>query len=499
MDGVYYEWSALPFGLSSAPFVFTKVMRQLSRYFREVCKYDLIQYIDDWLFVFDTEAEAQVASACIKRTFKEWGLLTCPKKSEWTPTQRIKMLGFIVDLEHGKFEVPESRRKKILDQAAMLAESTGPVAVREVARFVGRIVSCGLVLGPVAVRWARACYRLIEERSAWTSAVTLTEEAKEECRFWKRWFPELKSCDIFPKKVHVHAVGSSDASDFATGGWLRRNYDELEKGEGFNLKLLSEQTRLARELLESEGEELESSTLRELWGIHRSLVALVKDGAFDGETIQWRMDSQAAWFILRRGSGMQKLDAVAKQIWAECVRRRIRFLPLWVPRTKNKFSDWLSKIEDGSDWMLSDEAFSRIDGEWGWGPHTVDRFASYLNKRCERFNARWYCREAEAVDALAQDWTGEVNWCNPPFAIIDRVLGHMRRGGFRGTILVPQGPLWEAMPWFTEIFHQDPAWLLERRQLEVDENTFLQGGTQTAAPPDWSVWACRVDFSCEGH
>ena len=79
------------------------------------------------------------------------------------------------------------------------------------------------------------------------------------------------------------------------------------------------------------------------------LVALVKDGAFDAETIQWRMDSQAAWFILRRGSGMQNLDAVAKQIWAECVRRRIRFLPLWVPRTKNKFSDWLSKIEDGSD------------------------------------------------------------------------------------------------------------------------------------------------------
>ena len=33
----------------------------------------MIQYIDDWLFVFDTEAEAQVASACIKRTFKEWG------------------------------------------------------------------------------------------------------------------------------------------------------------------------------------------------------------------------------------------------------------------------------------------------------------------------------------------------------------------------------------------------------------------------------------------
>ena len=39
LDGVFYEWTALPFGLSSAPFVFTKAMRQLSRYFREVCGY----------------------------------------------------------------------------------------------------------------------------------------------------------------------------------------------------------------------------------------------------------------------------------------------------------------------------------------------------------------------------------------------------------------------------------------------------------------------------
>ena len=79
------------FGLSSAPFVFTKAMRQLSRYFREECGYDLVQYIDDWCFVFDSKREAELASAHVKSTFEKWGLTTCPKKSTWTPTQKMKM------------------------------------------------------------------------------------------------------------------------------------------------------------------------------------------------------------------------------------------------------------------------------------------------------------------------------------------------------------------------------------------------------------------------
>ena len=480
LDGVFYEWTALPFGLSSAPFVFTKAMRQLSRYFREECGYDLVQYIDDWCFVFDTKREAELASAHVKSTFEKWGLTTCPKKSTWTPTQKMKMLGFVIDLEQGVFVVPEERRERILAQARVLAETDGRVAVREVAKFVGRVVSCGLVLGPVAVRWARALYRVIETRSSWKGTVVLSEAAKEECRFWLRWFPELDACEIHPGRVVIQCVGSSDASDFASG----RGYD-LDSADG--------RTRLARELLEGEDEALESSTLRELWGIHRSLVALVKDGSFDGETIQWRMDSQAAWFILMRGSGKAKLDSVGKDIWGECVRRRIRLLPLWVPREKNKFSDLLSKIQDGSDWAVADDVFEEIDA--AWGPHTVDRFASYLNKKCKRFNARWYCRDAEAVDALVQDWSGETNWVNPPFGILDRVLGHMRRGRYRGTVLVPDGRTWSSQPWFTAIFGpRRPEWLLERRPLAAETGTFLRGGIEPMEPPAWSVWACKVDF-----
>ena len=116
------------------------------------------------------------------------------------------------------------------------------------AEFVGRVVSCGLVLGPVAVRWARALYRAIETRSSWKGTVVLSEAAKEECRFWLRWFPELDACEIHPGRGVIQCVGSSDASDFASGGWLRRVRRGLREGRGYDLDSADGRTRLAREL-----------------------------------------------------------------------------------------------------------------------------------------------------------------------------------------------------------------------------------------------------------
>ena len=84
--------------------------------------------------------------------------------------------------------------------------------------------------------------------------------------------------------------------------------------------------RLARELMTGADERLESSTLRELLAVERSLKAVTADGEFDGQVVQWRLDSQAATFILMKGSGNPKLDKIGKAIWATCVRRRT-FMP----------------------------------------------------------------------------------------------------------------------------------------------------------------------------
>ncbi len=57
-----------------------------------------------------------------------------------------------------------------------------------------------------------------------------------------------------------------------------------------------------------------------------------------------------------------------------------------------------------------------------WGPHTIDRFASYANKHLPRYNAKWRNGTTEAVDnmrMLDTKWRRERNWCNPPWELLD--------------------------------------------------------------------------------
>ena len=54
--GIYYQYNCLPFGLSTAPWVFSKVIRELVRYWRAKRSYTL-PYLDDILFlIFDYKA-----------------------------------------------------------------------------------------------------------------------------------------------------------------------------------------------------------------------------------------------------------------------------------------------------------------------------------------------------------------------------------------------------------------------------------------------------------
>ena len=48
----------------------------------------------------------------------------------------------------------------------------------------------------------------------------------------------------------------------------------------------------------------------------------------------------------------------------------------WIPRKANQQADLISRIIDDDDWSLHPDLFKMLDTKWG--PHTIDRFASYI-------------------------------------------------------------------------------------------------------------------------
>ena len=374
-QGAYYVFTVLPFGLSTACYMFTKLLRPLVSYWRGQ-GIRIVVYLDDGLGAAVGEANASRASGIVCATLEQAGFQANFKKSVWQPTQRLQWLGFVLDLAQGQVEVPQEKIVKLLDmlRQAVLKPS---LSARFLASIVGRIISMGLAVGPVSRFMTRSLYAVLESRQMWCGMLTLSEEARSELEFWSASLADYKAQPIWHSPSAVRVV-YSDASDTGYGGYIVEHGHYVAYGQW------------------SLDESQQSSTWRELTAVWRVLQSLEKKLA--NLCIRWFSDNQNVVRILQVGSRQPHLQAIALKIFALSINSHIHLQPEWVPRELNEQADYLSRIVDLDDWMLNPQVFEQLDALWG--PYTVDRFASCDNTQLPRFNSRCWNPGSEAVDAF---------------------------------------------------------------------------------------------------
>ena len=106
--GEYYQYNCLPFGMKSAPWVFSKVMRELVMFWRK-SGISVLPYLDD--FFFSRKGELACLRLCLRlqKDFHSAGLIINLPKCTLIPSLVLRQLGFDVDMGEGKFRVPEDR------------------------------------------------------------------------------------------------------------------------------------------------------------------------------------------------------------------------------------------------------------------------------------------------------------------------------------------------------------------------------------------------------
>ncbi|CAI7860190.1 unnamed protein product [Closterium sp. NIES-53] len=107
-EGNYYFFQSLPFGLATAPFIFTQLIKQLARRWRSL-GWRVIPYVDDILILAETAQQAGAACAQIVRDLRDAGIVINEKKSRLVPTQELRFLGLELNTQVGKFSVGEKR------------------------------------------------------------------------------------------------------------------------------------------------------------------------------------------------------------------------------------------------------------------------------------------------------------------------------------------------------------------------------------------------------
>ena len=95
-DSRMWQFKVLPSGLSSAPWVFTKLTKPISSTLRRL-GIRMILYLDDMLIMSQTQAEASTNLATAMTLLVGLGFIVNLRKSVLTPTQQVEFLGFTLD------------------------------------------------------------------------------------------------------------------------------------------------------------------------------------------------------------------------------------------------------------------------------------------------------------------------------------------------------------------------------------------------------------------
>lgn len=467
-EGQYYVFLALPFGLNSAPYCFTKITRALVRHFRAQ-GLRCAMMLDDGLIAIAPGQEERVA--WVRAVLDSSGFLVAEEKCRWTPSPRTEgFLGFTMDLTRGELGITARRLEKIGASLAAV-NTTRPVRRRELAALLGRIISASLVLGPVARLASRASYEIVGgDADGWDRFVEWSVESVREMDFWRVFWREggfARCVPLWDFHRCVDVWVSSDASENGVG-------------------VVCGDVRVALPLPPASVGA--SSTHRELVAVLLGLQAI--PDLLRGRRVGWRVDNQAAAAILRIGSKAPDCQLLAWAVYEATLQLGSSLHPTWVPREENVAADELSKSPDADDYGLTRDAFRRFCTWFGVSP-SIDLFASFVSAQCERFFTRGLSPGGIGVDAFLHSWSEDVClYCFPPVPVLGRVFRRLLDDGRRCAVIIL--PVWPSQPWWP-LFAPDGAH--SRREirgwLRVHRRDLVRG----PAPPQFLTkggWNLRM-------
>ncbi|KAK3108944.1 hypothetical protein FSP39_019460 [Pinctada imbricata] len=426
----YFVFNVLPFGVSSAAHIFTKVMRTVVKYWRND-GLKIIMYLDDGLGGASTQNDAWQVSKRIRVDLEALGFLIADDKSAWEPSQHVSWLGLLWNLNTGEVKISQARIDRLLISLSLLITQVSSsadtlVSVRRLAAIAGQVISMQVAFGSVVRMRTRYIFMCINSRASWNAPVILDIRALNELRFWQDNCLLLngQKLDCLSNETCSSDVTVfSDASHTGYGGYIVDKPGSDVIGTWSSI------------------ESLESSTWRELVALSRVYNSLAD--SLEGQTIKWFTDSQNVARIMKVGSSKSTLQDIAMNVVSRCEEKSVSISTCWVPRAENKRADLLSRSCDSDDWKVTPLSFVTLDNLWG--PHTVDRFATDYNTKCTRFNSRWWCPGTEQVDAFKCSWEGENNWLVPPPRFVCATVAKLKQEHAKGTLVVPR---WTSAPFW---------------------------------------------------
>ncbi len=434
--GKYFCFTVLPFGLKTAPYVFQRTMLTFAGILRRK-GIRLIVYLDDFLLLASSKVKAAAQFAHARRLMARLGLVAAENKGQATPSQRAAFLGFLVDLSlasGGVIALTEDRLNKLKKTASALGTAAARarrIPTHRLQSQLGFLASIRPAVPLVGFFLSRAFASLrgAPQRRArrQRTKVSLDPKVHLEMKALCNWVHHNTSTHIW-RPTTAQGTIETDASD---SGW------------GAALHIPGEPVRMAKGTWTAE-QRMFHITSQEALGLKLGLASLIRFAK--GRALQCKLDATAViGALLRNRSRSPRMCQILMDVH-RCLLKAGASLSsiVYIPSKEHVLPDLLSRMSERNAWQLRGEVFRHCCIALKVEPE-IDRFADSSNALLRRFNSWMHDPDAEAIDALAQDWRGTVSWANPPWPLLGRTIALIVKQ-HAPTLLVL--PLWKTAAWW---------------------------------------------------
>ena len=424
-----FAFLVLPFGLSPAPWLFTRVMKPVKKALRRL-GIRISAFLDDFLLLARSRQEALDHAGVAIDLLQRLGFQINWKKSVLVPQRRLEYLGVILDLEGMTFSLPPEKVEKAL---SLVESSTCPTLRRSELETLVGFLSFAADFVPLGRLWLKPVQAWVNAHSsplARHALVVTDSDLREALRPWAdRSFLE-SSVPVqvgFPSRVLM-----TDASPVGWGGVLlphqvRGRWDSFQQTQTMNWL--------------------------ELKAIHLSLLHFLPQ--LRGRCVSLRSDNVTALSCIRRQGSLfsPELWSLSREILVLALQSGIRLVPRHLRGVLNVLADKASR--DGpisTEWSLDDLTFRDLCV--AHGTPQVDLMATLENAKLCTFVSPCPDSQALAMDAFSCDWNlWDSVYIFPPFQLLPEVV--CRLASFRGKGFLV-APMWPSAQWFTPLVSRCP-------------------------------------------
>ena len=422
LRGRTFVFQFLPFGLSPAPWAFSRVIKPIKRKLHSLL-ISIFSFLDDFIIFEKSPTALLEASKTALDLLQSLGFKINWTKSNLIPSQMVEFLGVMWDLKSSTLSVPQDKRLGIISRClAFLLKDTASRRELEsltgVLNFAASYIDLGrLHLIPIML-WVNL-NTLTRTRDA---QVQLDSGFKEHLKIWTS-----QSFLNLPVPMHPARPTLSLMTDASLEGWCGILLPQKTMGK-WNPTV-----------------QLLSMNWKELKAVHLALLEFRV--RLEGKAVQLLSDnSTTVACIKHQGSVKHKhLHSLTSEILLFCRRWHISLHPVHLRGVLNVLADQGSRLHPiATEWSLDQTTFAWLESLVP--PLQIDLFATRENTQLPLFISPCPDHLAVGFDAFSMSWN---HWTSiylmPPLNCLDQVVSCLME--YRGTgVLV--APFWPSKGWF---------------------------------------------------